>query len=59
MLISALRMFTQLPNLGLNVLQIHKGLRPLLRDEQKRPETFLDLKSIQAKIRELCEYTEC
>ena len=31
----------------------------LLRDEQKRPETFLDLKSIQAKIRELCEYTEC
>ena len=31
----------------------------LLRDEQKRPETFLDLKSIQAKVRELCEYTEC
>ena len=31
----------------------------LLRDEQKRPETFLDLKSIQAKVRELCEHTEC
>ena len=31
----------------------------LLRGEQKRPETFLDLKSIQAKVRELCEYTEC
>ena len=31
----------------------------LLRDEQKRPETFLDLKSIQAKVRDLCEYTEC
>ena len=31
----------------------------LLRDEQKRPETFVDLKSIQAKIRELCEHTEC
>lgn len=29
----------------------------LLRDEQKRPETFLDLKSIQAKVRELCEHT--
>ena len=36
MLISALRMFTQLPNLGLNVLQIHKGLRPLLLIPQKR-----------------------
>ena len=31
----------------------------LLRDEQKRPETFVDLKSIQAKVRELCEHTEC
>ena len=31
----------------------------LLRDESKRPDTFLDLKSIQAKVRELCEYTEC
>ena len=30
----------------------------LLRDVQKRPETFEDLKSIQAKIRELCEHTE-
>ena len=29
-------MFTQLPNLGLNVLQIHKGLRPLLLIPQKR-----------------------
>ena len=26
----------------------------LLRDENKRPETFLDLKSLQAKIREIC-----
>lgn len=26
----------------------------LLRDESKRPETFEDLKSIQAKVRELC-----
>ena len=31
----------------------------LLRDEQKRPETFVDLKSIQVKVRELCEHTEC
>ena len=31
----------------------------LLRDEQKRPETFVDLKNIQAKVRELCEHTEC
>ena len=31
----------------------------LLRDESKRPDTFLDLKSIQTKVRELCEYTEC
>ena len=30
----------------------------LLRDVSKRPETFEDLKSIQAKIRELCEHTE-
>lgn len=29
----------------------------LLRDVNKRPETFEDLKSIQAKIRELCENT--
>ena len=29
----------------------------LLRDESKRPETFEDLKSIQAKIRELCRRT--
>ena len=29
----------------------------LLRDVRKRPETFEDLKSIQAKIRELCEHT--
>ena len=30
----------------------------LLRDVQKRPEPFEDLKSIQSKIRELCEHTE-
>ena len=35
------------------------GKAALLRDEQKRPETFVDLKSIQAKVRELCEHTEC
>ncbi len=29
----------------------------LLRDDSKRPETFEDLKSIQAKIRELCPGT--
>ena len=27
----------------------------LLRDVSKRPETFEDLKAIQAKYRELCE----
>ncbi len=27
----------------------------LLRDESKRPETFRDLKSLQAKVREVCE----
>ena len=30
----------------------------LLRDVSKRPETFVDLKSIQAKVRELCEHTD-
>ena len=29
----------------------------LLRDVGKRPETFEDLKSIQSKVRELCEHT--
>lgn len=29
----------------------------LLRDVNKRPETFEDLKSIQAKVRELCTHT--
>jgi len=29
----------------------------LLRDPQKRPDTFEDLKSIQAKARELCRHT--
>ena len=29
----------------------------LLRDERKRPETFEDLKSIQAKIWEVCTHT--
>ena len=31
----------------------------LLRDPRKRPETFEDLKTLQAKARELCEHTEC
>ena len=30
----------------------------LLRDVSKRPETFQDLKSIQAKVRELCGHTD-
>ena len=30
----------------------------LLRDVGKRPETFEDLKSIQSKVRELCDHTE-
>ena len=30
----------------------------LLRDDSKRPETFVDLKSIQAKVRELCTHTD-
>ena len=30
----------------------------LLRDVSKRPETFEDLKAIQAKIREICQHTE-
>lgn len=30
----------------------------LLRDENKRPETFEDLKSIQAKVQELCQHTK-
>ena len=29
----------------------------LLRDPRKRPEAFEDLKSLQAKIREVCEHT--
>lgn len=29
----------------------------LLRDPRRRPETFVDLKSIQSKIRELCSHT--
>ena len=29
----------------------------LLRDETKRPETFRDLKSLQAKVREVCTHT--
>ena len=31
----------------------------LLRDAGKRPETFVDLKAIQAKIREVCVRTVC
>ena len=30
----------------------------LLRDESKRPDTFRDLKKLQEKIREVCEYPE-
>jgi DNA polymerase len=29
----------------------------LLRDESKRPDTFRDLKSLQAKVREVCTRT--
>lgn len=29
----------------------------LLRDPRRKPETFLDLKELQAKIRELCDHT--
>ena len=29
----------------------------LLRDESKRPDTFRDLKSLQAKVREVCTHT--
>ncbi len=29
----------------------------LLRDPRKRPETFADLKALQAKIREICDHT--
>ena len=31
----------------------------LLRDPRRRPETFDDLKKLQAKIREICDHTEC
>ena len=31
----------------------------LLRDPRRRPETFDDLKRLQAKIREICDHTEC
>lgn len=30
----------------------------LLRDESKRPDTFRDLKKLQAKIREICEHQD-
>ncbi len=30
----------------------------LLRDESKRPDTFRDLKKLQAKIQEVCQYPE-
>lgn len=29
----------------------------LLRDPRKKPDTFLDLKALQAKIREVCDHT--
>ena len=31
----------------------------LLRDPRKRPESFEDLKALQAKIREICTHTPC
>ena len=31
----------------------------LLRDPRRRPETFDDLKKLQAKIREICDHTDC
>ena len=31
----------------------------LLRDVEKRPETFVDLKAIQAKVREIFTHTDC
>lgn len=30
----------------------------LLRDPRRRPETFVDLKSLQAKIKEICDHTD-
>ena len=30
----------------------------LLRDESKRPDTFRDLKKLQEKVREVCDYPE-
>ena len=30
----------------------------LLRDESKRPDTFRDLKKLQAKVREICDHPE-
>ena len=30
----------------------------LLRDESKRPDTFRDLKKLQAKVREVCDHPE-
>lgn len=29
----------------------------LLRDEKKKPDTFVDLKAIQSKVREVCQHT--
>lgn len=29
----------------------------ILRDPSRRPDTFMDLKSLQAKIREVCTHT--
>ena len=42
-----------------NGVQIMALFHPaaLLRDPRKKPETFLDLKALQAKIRELCDHT--
>ena len=30
-----------------------------MRVVEKRPETFVDLKAIQAKVREICTHTDC
>ena len=42
-----------------NGVQIMALFHPaaLLRDPRKKPETFLDLKALQAKIREICDHT--
>ena len=38
-------------------LEYQAEMAALLRDPRKRPETFEDLKVLQAKIREICTHT--